>query len=65
MQSYRVCKMAASCHVKDALSAMTMLFSFLRLKKLKQAGNNWWLLKYKNEADKNAGVKGIGYVEEN
>ena len=43
--------MAASCHVKDALSAMTMLFSFLEIKKkLKQVGNNWWLLKYKNEA---------------
>ena len=42
------------------------LFSFLEIKKkLKQAGNNWWLLKYKNEADKNAGVKEIGYVEEN
>ena len=25
-QSYRVCKMVASCQVKDALSAMTMLF---------------------------------------
>ena len=58
--------MAASCHVKDALSAMTMLFSFLEIKKkLKQAGNNWWLLKYKNGADKNIGVKEIGYVEEN
>ena len=58
--------MVASCHVKDALSAMTMLFSFLEIKKkLKQAGNNWWLLKYKNEADKNIGVKEIGYVEEN
>ena len=58
--------MVASCHVKDALSAMTMLFSFLGIKKkLKQAGNNWWLLKYKNEVDKNAGVKEIGYVEEN
>ena len=57
--------MVASCHVKDALSAMTMLFSFLEIKKkLKQAGNNWWLLKYKNEADKNAGVKEIGYMEE-
>ena len=56
--------MVASCHVKDALSAMTMLFSFLEIKKkLKQAGNNWWLLKYKNEADKNVGVKKIGYVE--
>ena len=66
MQSYRACKMAASCHVKDALSAMTMLFSFLEIKKkLKQAGNNWWLLKYKNGADKNVGVKEIGYVEEN
>ena len=55
--------MVASCHVKDALSAMTMLFSFLEIKKkLKQAGNNWWLLKYKNEADKNAGVKEIGLV---
>ena len=44
---------------------MTMLFSFLEIKKkLKQAGNNWWLLKYKNEADKNAGVKEIGYMEE-
>ena len=44
--------MVASCHVKDALSAMTMLFSFLEIKKkLKQAGNNWWLLKYKNEVD--------------
>ena len=64
MQSYRACKMVASCHVKDALSAMTMLFSYLEIKKkLKQAGNNWWLLKYKNEADKNAGVKKIGYVE--
>jgi len=30
--------MVASCHVKDALSAMTMLFSFLEIKKkLKQA----------------------------
>ena len=58
--------MAASCHVKDALSAMTMLFSFLEIKKkLKQAGNNWWLLKYKNRADKNVGVKEIVYVEEN
>ena len=57
--------MAASCHVKDALSAMTMLFSFLEIKKkLKQAGNNWWLLKYKNEADKNAGVKEIGKPDE-
>ena len=55
--------MVASCHVKDALSAMTMHFSFLEIKKkLKQAGNNWWLLKYKNEADKNAGVKKIGLV---
>ena len=55
--------MVASCHVKDALSAMTMLFSFLEIKKkLKQASNNWWLLKYKNEADKNAGVKEIGLV---
>ena len=46
--------MVASCHVKDALSAMTMLFSFLEIKKkLKQASNNWWLLKYKNGADKN------------
>ena len=58
--------MVASCHVKDALSAMTMFFLFLEIKqKLKQAGNNWWLLKYKNEADKNACVKEIGYVEEN
>ena len=57
--------MAASCHVKDALSAMTMLFSFLEIKKkLKQAGNNWWLLKYKNRADKNVSVKEIGYMEE-
>ena len=65
-QSYRACKMVASCHVKDALSAMTMLFSFLEIKKkLKQAGNNWWLLKYKNGADKNVGVKEIGYVKEN
>ena len=40
--SYRACKMAASCHVKDVLSAMTMLFLFLEIKKkLKQAGNNW------------------------
>ena len=55
--------MVASCHVKDALSAMTMLFSFLEIKKkLKQAGNNWWLLKYKNGADKNVGVKEIGLV---
>jgi len=39
-KSYRACKMVASCHVKDALSAMTMLFSFLEIKKkLKQAGN--------------------------
>ncbi len=46
--------MVASCHVKDALFAMTMLFSFLEIKKkLKQASNNWWLLKYKNGADKN------------
>ena len=53
-QSYRACKMVASCHVKDALFAMTMLFSFLEIKKkLKQASNNWWLLKYKNGADKN------------
>ena len=45
--------MVASCHVKDALSAMTMLFSCLEIKKkLKQAGNNWWLLKYKIGADK-------------
>ena len=45
---------------------MTMLFSFLEIKKkLKQAGNNWWLLKYKNGADKNIGVKEIDYVEEN
>ena len=57
--------MVASCHVKDALFAMTMLFSFLEIKKkLKQAGNNWWLLKYKNRADKNVGVKEIGYMEE-
>ena len=28
----------------------------------KAIGNNWWLLKYKNEADKNAGVKEIGLV---
>ena len=42
------------------------LFSFLEIKKkLKQASNNWWLLKYKNGADKNVGVKEIGYVEEN
>ena len=27
-QSFRACKMAASCHVKDALSEKTMLFSF-------------------------------------
>ena len=58
--------MAASCHVKDALSAMAMFFLFLEIKqKLKQEGNNWWLLKYKNEVDKNACVKEIGYVEEN
>ena len=58
--------MVASCHVKAALSAMTMLLSFLEIKKkLKQASNNWWLLKYKNGADKNVGVKEIGYVEEN
>ena len=58
--------MAASCHVKDALSAMTMLFSFLEIKKkLKQAGNNWQPLKYKNKADRNTGVKEIVYVEEN
>ena len=44
---------------------MTMLFSFLEIKKkLKQAGNNWWLLKYKNGADKNVGVQEIGYMEE-
>ena len=54
------------CFSEDALFAMTMLFSFLEIKKkLKQAGNNWWLLKYKNGADKNIGVKEIGYVEEN
>ena len=58
--------MAASCHVKDALSAMTVLFLFWEIKKkLKQASNNWWLLKYKNGADKNVGVKEIDYVEEN
>ncbi len=58
--------MVASCHVKDALSVMTMFFSFLEIKKkLKQASNNWWLLKYKNRTDKNVGVKEIGYVEEN
>ena len=57
--------MVASCHVKDALSAMTMLFSFLEIKKkLKQASNNWWLLKYKNGVDINVGVNEIGYVEE-
>ena len=45
--------MVASCHVKDALSAMTMLFSFLEIKKkLKQAGNNWWLLNVISENGK-------------
>lgn len=45
--------MVASCHVKDALSAMTMLFSFLEIKKkLKPAGNNWWLLNVISENGK-------------
>ena len=34
-QSYRACKMAASCHVKDALSERTMLFSFGESKETK------------------------------
>ena len=40
-------------------------FLLFFIQKETKTGNNWWLLKYKNEVDKIAGVKKIGYVEEN
>ena len=40
-------------------------FLLFFIQKETKTGNNWWLLKYKNGADKNIGVKEIGYVEEN
>ena len=41
-QSYRACKMAASCHVKDALSEKTMLFSFWDEKETETGKSHRW-----------------------
>ena len=41
-QSYRACKMVASCRVKDALSEKTMLFSFWDEKETKTDKSHKW-----------------------